>query len=238
MKINNIYYILFLFVIFSCGKDNCLKSTGEIVKETRILPPFSKLHFDDNVNIILATDSVQQVVVEAGEHIIDDIKTELIGDRVYISNENECNWLRSYNKPLNVYITLPSFQNIMNYGSGNIISNGTLMLQNMNFHHYGNGNVNIQVNANYLWMDLDHYGNYTVSGYTYSGQTNMENVGHFFGSGLKTEFFILNNYNAGQAYINCDSTLTATIGGEGNIYYTGTAQVTLTNYGKGNLIKE
>ena len=238
MKKYRIYYILLLFTTFSCGKDNCLKSTGTIVKEERIIPPFSKLHFADNVNIILATDSVQKVVVEAGEHIIDDIKTELIGDRVYISNENECNWLRSNDEPLNVYVTLPSLQHVINQGVGNVTSNGKLMLQNFNFHHYGNGNVNIQVNANYLWMDLDHYGDYTVSGYTNSGQTNMENIGHFFGAGLKTKVFIINNYNEGQAYIDCDSLLTATITGAGNIYYTGTAQVSLTNTGKGNLIKE
>ncbi len=233
-----IYHLLLLLVTFSCGKDNCLKSTGEIVQQERILPSFSKLHFADNVNIILATDSVQKVVVESGEHIIDGIKTELIGDRVYISNTNECNWLRSYKKPLNVYVTLPSLQHIINEGNGNITSNGVLMLQNFNFHHYGNGNVNIQVNASYLWMDLDHYGDYTVTGYTTTGQTNMENVGHFFGAGLKTKVFILNNYNAGQAYIECDSLLTATIEGAGNVYYTGTAQVDLTNTGSGKLIKQ
>ena len=238
MKKNNIYYLFFLFIILSCSKDNCLKSTGSIIKEERTLPPFSKLHLADNINIILATDSVQKVIVEAGEHIVSGIKTEVIGDIVYISNNNECNWLRSYDKPFNVYVTLPFLQDVVNQGSGNITSNGVLMLQYMNFQHYGNGNVNIQVNAQYLWMDLDHYGNFTISGTTATGQANMENVGHFFGAGLKTKNFILNNYNAGQAYIDCDSILNATIGGAGNIYYTGTAQVTLNNYGTGNLIKE
>src|SRR6185437_1966061 len=158
--------------------------------------------------------------------------------RVFISNANKCNWLRSYKKPINVYVSLPNIEHIINQSSGSITSNGTLTYPNFHFHHYGNGNVNIQVNVGYLWINQDHYGDLTISGYAANGEALIQNVGHYFAAGLKTKEFIINNFDAGQAYVECDSSLRAVISGAGNIYYSGAAAVNFTSIGTGNLIKQ
>src|ERR1035438_2692627 len=89
-----------------CSKSgDCITSTGTIVQEERRVGDFDSINVQDYVNIILTQDSVNKVVVEAGQNIISGITTNVIHDVLYINNTLKCNWLRSYSKAINVYVS-------------------------------------------------------------------------------------------------------------------------------------
>ena len=92
---------------FSCNNENscdCLKSIGPVVTEERVIPAFNKLSLEDNVNLFITQDSVYSLTVEAGEHLLQSIKAEVTDSCLYLKNENKCNWVRSFENKINVYL--------------------------------------------------------------------------------------------------------------------------------------
>src|SRR5665213_264569 len=92
---------------WKCKKENdcdCIKGTGNVIQEERQLPTFHSVYVEDNVNVIFQEDTMQKIIVQAGKNLIKLVKTEMIGDELYIHNENRCNFMRRYNIPINVYI--------------------------------------------------------------------------------------------------------------------------------------
>ena len=107
--------------ISSCQKSgDCFKSTGSIIKETRIINDFDTIIARENVDIILTQDTVNSVVVEAGEKIISGITTNVVDRQLEIDNTNTCNWVRSYDKPMVVHIHVKNLRKIYYLSAGNI----------------------------------------------------------------------------------------------------------------------
>ena len=94
--------IIILFAI-SCSKMNpgdCFKNTGSVSTEVRVATPFYYLHMKNNVDVFLTYSQEYSIEVRAGKNIIQGIKTSIEGNTLSISNENTCNWIRSYNSPI------------------------------------------------------------------------------------------------------------------------------------------
>ena len=118
MKNKALYFSLFCLLLLSCNKKNgnCFDSTGSIITETREIPEFTSLKMLDNVDVEIDTGDVNRIEVTSGEHIIKNIITSVIDavvlqdsvpvmtKQLVIQNLNQCNWLRSYDKPIKVKI--------------------------------------------------------------------------------------------------------------------------------------
>ena len=84
---------------YSCSKENrwdCIKRTGKPAIETRTLPPFTKIYLKDNIDLFIKQGITEEVKIEAGSNLISLIKTEVDSGILHISNDNRCNWARSY----------------------------------------------------------------------------------------------------------------------------------------------
>lgn len=124
-KIKIFLIIGFLLVMSSCKKSpfDCFTSTGEITTQTRTITPyFCNINMFDNVDIELISSDEQKVEVTAGENIIDNIKTLISKEdsTLTIKNDNQCNWMRSYDKPLKVKIFYKEIESIYYYSIGNL----------------------------------------------------------------------------------------------------------------------
>lgn len=236
-------WLLFLIVpiLAGCSKNgvNCGESTGAIVRMERILPDFDSIIVRDYVNLILTNDPVTKVEVEAGENIIDGITTEVVDNRLEISNNNRCNWLRSYAKPINVYISKDSLQRIEYISSGNITSTNTLRSDTLIVvAEEGCGTIDLDVDlfqGNFViqkgTVDFNLHGRCAI-GSIYSGST-----GFFQCKNLETNYMFVTNSGSNDVWVNVKTQLGATINSIGNIYYTGhPPQIDLNMNGTGQLI--
>ena len=75
---------------------DCLKSTGDIIKEQRFVKDFTTLVVHDNIFVTLTQDTENSLEVEAGENLLSLIKTDVDGGTLTITNDNSCNWVLSY----------------------------------------------------------------------------------------------------------------------------------------------
>jgi hypothetical protein len=235
---------LFLIVLLGwagCEKSgvNCINSNGKTIRQERILEDFDSIDVRDYVNLILSQDSVNKVIVESGQNIISGITTEVIDRQLIIRNINKCNWLRSYDVPVNVYVSVKNLMKIYYLSSGNITTANTLKSHYLIVEVWGGGgtiDLEMDIFQGYFVLqmgtvDLNLHGSCAINT-IYSGD-----YGLFQCTDLKTRYTFVTNAGSNDCYVNSSYFLEATIGSIGNIYYTGKPDSVVTHIqGAGQVI--
>jgi hypothetical protein len=234
-------YLAVISAITSCNKSgaDCFTSTGTIIRQTRPVSDFDTIIARENVDIILTQDSVNSVVVEAGENIIDGIKTIVTNGQLEIDNNNKCNWVRSYDKPLNVNVHVKNLTKIYYLSAGNISSTNVLTSASFLLDVWGGcGSINLSLNTGQGFI-YEHLGtaDITIKGRVIINSVVAGDYGLLQLKDLSTDYTFVSNSGSNDCYVNCDKVLDATIHSIGNIYYTGNPDTVHTHiYGTGQVI--
>jgi hypothetical protein len=218
-------------LLSSCEKldmGDCFKSTGKIIFEEREAPDFRHIVLRDNVNIILTQDNHCGIRVQAGENLIGSVITEVVDGQLTIRNDNQCNWVRSYDKDINVYLTVNNLVSIYYMAAGNIISTNTIVSDSLNIAVWdGSGLIDMDIQTVNSVLSL-HYGSVDFAA----------SYGPFHCQDLVSVFCFMNNRGSNDCYVNCTKQLEVEIENIGNIYYKGDPEVIKANItGTGQLIK-
>lgn len=220
---------------------DCLKSTGKIIREERSAGNIDFIYLQNNINLILTQDSLIRVTVEAGENIIDDIRTEYDQGRFYISNENSCNWVRSYSQPVNVYLNVPSVDSIEYHGSGNITGTGALTGDSIKIDIWeGSGSIQLDIHMGKSRLYF-HYGtaDLNITGFSGVAYIYAASYGPVHCENMNSKFVYINNRGTNDCFVRATEILEATIEYMGNIYYYGDPKVVISNItGSGQLIRK
>ena len=219
--------------------DDCFKSTGEIIRQSREVQSFHAIDVEEKVDVVIRQDSVFSVEVEAGENIIDGITTEFTDGTLFISNENKCNWVRSYNHPMVVYVTVPELTTITQHGNGNIRSTGLLVMDTLDAEVWNSGNITLNVQSTQMYVRQ----HVSVGDVTLTGTVDnlyVYNNGNAFcrSQGLVAETAQVDSRGTGDTHVFVDNLLEYGITGRGNIYLYGAATASGTTTGAGNLIRQ
>lgn len=237
MARNYIYIFIIMLISVSCGKDpgGCFRSTGSITTETRQVEAFRYLQMENNVDVFLTYNASQKVEVRAGENIIPNIKSSVSNQTLTISNENSCNWVRSYDKPIEVYISTPVLDSIVYKASGNLTSTNQFEGDSIKLDILeGAGSIN-------LWLDMRRsifnlsYGtaDLTVKGYSHISQIYSEAYGPADLRDLRTEFTYLTNNSTNNCYVWATLELECIIENVGDVYLWGNPP-TVAKWGSGS----
>lgn len=241
-----IAYISILVAVFaySCKKEtagDCFKSVGKQTEEMRLLPPFDHMHIDRNVDVVLVPDTQEFVVVRCGEHLINLVKTEVVGTELTITNKNTCNWVRDFKTPIKAEVHLKSIYRLYFTGSGQVTSTDTLRSDNLIVEAYNaSGDLSILVRNGWNQV-VQHTGNADLKVGGWAPYNTMYSGGNGFldcrGLACK-EAYVLHR-GTGNFYVNATDHLNVNIELIGDVYYTGNpASITDTISGTGRLIKE
>lgn len=238
----------FLFILGSCNKSSpvceCFESAGSQSSLVVQVPYFNQIAVKDNINVVITQGSPEQVTIEGGKNLIQNIGTSVSGVVLDLKNNNICNWLRSYKKSvINVYITMPELVSVTNSGYGTVQSQGTIVSDSLVLNtNNSSGDIQLDVNARFINAHL-----FGTADLTLSGQSLIFLCDFFGGTGFiydknltVTGYAFLSTNTTGDCYINCNNSLIVTIYGEGNVYYSGnpvSLQYT-SEGGSGSLIKD
>jgi len=225
----------------SCKKSgtDCFTSTGTIIRQARIATDFDTIIARENVDIILTQDTVNSIVVEAGENIIGGIKTTINDRQLEIDNRNSCNWVRSYDKPLNVYVHVKNLRKIYYLSAGNITSTNVLTPESFMLDVWGGcGSIDLSISVIQGFI-YEHLGtaDITVRGGALYNSVVSGDFGLLQLKDLITDFTYISSSGTNDCYINVNKSLEATITSIGNIYYKGKPSVKANITGDGKLIE-
>ncbi|MFL5762406.1 MAG: head GIN domain-containing protein [Bacteroidia bacterium] len=236
---NILCVFLLITVLFSCKKENrcdCFKRTGEIITVTRSVNAFDRLQVEQNVNVFITDAAVQEVKVEAGKNIEPLIETVVQDGILIIRNHNRCNWARSYDKPLNVYIKTPGLKYITSDGTGKISSQNTIVKDTFDIRIMNSGNIELTVNSGKVISHIFGAGDLTLHGRTAEHACSIGGASFLHAEDLDTDYTWIQSYTTGNSYVFARNLFICRIDDLGDIHCTGhPPNVTKTFNGKGNL---
>jgi len=218
--------LLFILLLASgCGKTgvDCFTNTGEVIMEQRDLASFDSIELYDNVDLFISQSAEYKVVVEAGENIISGIETTVENRLLVIRNTNSCNWVRSYNKPISVYIYIPYLWRIYYNSSGNVTSLTTFKVDSLKLEAWGGcGSINLDLDLKLGYFFLQQ----GTSDIHLKGKCGIVSMytgdfGFLDAREMYSGFVFVSSKSSNDCYVQVHQGLDATIESIGNIYYTG-----------------
>lgn len=126
-------FVLFALLLLSCNGENvpdCFQNAGDLTRKTVDVLQFTKITAFENLNVVLKQGDTQQVEIETGEFLLNDVTAEVIDGRLVLRNENGCNYVRKYGLTT-VYVTSPNLTEIRSSTGFPITSDGVLDYPNI-----------------------------------------------------------------------------------------------------------
>lgn len=121
-------YILILITFFGCNSENgsdCFQAAGSIIETTFPVSGFTKIRIEGEVSLILRQGAIEEVTVETGENLLNDVSVSVQGETLVIRDGNSCNLVRDYGITKAV-VTSPNITELRNSSSYDIRSDGVL----------------------------------------------------------------------------------------------------------------
>jgi hypothetical protein len=237
---NKAVIIFFVLLAFSCKKGEeagCFTPTGDIQKETRVLENFTKMTLYDNINVILVPGSENLAEVEAGENLIPGISTKIENGELIITNENRCNFTRSYKYKVNVRVTFNALKEITHYGAGKISNEDTIQQSYFRINQFsGAGDFDFTFDGDTLEAML-----HTGAGNLYAkGKLNYGYLYSAANSIFKCENLIvqnlhINNKTTGNFYVHAVAELIVEVRSSSTVYYKGNPALTIFSFSNGEV---
>lgn len=187
---------IFLALLFiHCEKPlDCVKSSGPMKSKLYTGLSFTKVLVNQGVSVVITQGDDYLVEVRSGENLINDIEVTVSGDRLTLSDNTTCNWVRDYGETT-VYITAPNLTDIYSKTGLDIRSNGTLTYDSLHltaldsndgFSGTGTGDFYLTIANNNLVYENNEMGRCFVSGTTQNLQVSFyEGGGVFHGENLE-----------------------------------------------------
>lgn len=233
---------IILIFLSGCSKDNgvCVSSTGKTITQDRIAQPYNSIEVYDNINLFLTQDSSQNKIrVEAGENLIEGITTKLDSGRLIIRNENSCSWLRSFEIPVNVYLTFTDLDTIVFQAAGNITCTNEWTAESVYLEIIeGAGKINLKLDV-YRSYFIVKYGTTAIDLIGNSEITTIITYGFgpFHAENLLSKFTYVSSHSSNDVFVYSSIDMAVEIGNIGDVYYKGNPATISTNiYGEGTLI--
>lgn len=242
MKRFHIYAIIALATLAGCQKDNgsCFISKGEVVTESRPIGTVRNIVVHDNVDLILTHDPDNQSLrVEAAENLIKFVETSVDGNKLTIRNNTKCNWLRDFNTPFRVYLSLQRLDSLSYRSSGNVSCTNILPNDSIQVDIWeGAGSVRMKIAVDKSTFYI-HEGTVDlfVEGSSWVNFLSSRASGPADLSSLRTQYTFMYSSSPNNCYVNAEQHLSVTIDNIGDVMYTGDPVINVVMNSKGRLIK-
>lgn len=116
---------------------------NETETETRQLPAFTSIASSGSVDIVLRQGPKQEVKVVADRGLVQRVITEVEGNTLVVKNPGSFRNIRV----MRVLITIPDITAIKLSGSGDLMSEGELACNDLEFHIFGSGDLDLKLKA-------------------------------------------------------------------------------------------
>jgi hypothetical protein len=227
MALRTIIAILIIFFFAGCRKeqlDDCITSTGPIRTEQRILTGFHSVDLSDRIDLVLDHLAESTVEIEGGRNLLDQIVTEVRDSVLYISNDNRCNWVRSFKPRITVKIPIASVHTLILRGTGNITATDTVRHGIFRIDQWlGIGTAQFTVAVQQIYVGLHTgAGDVKLSGYATDNANYYSGImGTIDASQLRARVVNINNSGIGDFRCWAEEELNVAIGDAGDVYYRG-----------------
>ena len=224
-----VFLMLITFLLASCNGENvpdCFQNAGDLVRRPVDVAEFSTITVFENLNVVLKQGDEQQVEIETGEYLFNDVSAEVMDGRLILKNENSCNYVRKYGLTT-VYVTSPNITEIRSSTGLLISSDGVLNYPSLTLLSESYSNPELETTDGSFDLELNSTTvRITVNGIAYfmlKGTTENFNVNVAAGdSRIEAENLIsndvtINHRGSNDVFVNPQQRLSGVLRGTGNL---------------------
>jgi hypothetical protein len=243
-KLQTSLLLLVCLLFASCSDQHWFditKSTGEEITVTRpVSDNFAHIKLYNDIDLVITQSKTYSIKVTGGENLLPGVETTISDSVLSIRNLNTFNWVRSYDRKITVFVSMPHLLQL-NYEATGTVSNTDTIREDSLFviATGGSGYINLT-----LKTGSTHYSINTGSVDIIS--TGITGVNYLYSSGygrincsdLISAYTFVSNHSSNDCFIHANYHIGYNITGLGNIYYKGTP-LTIEGQatGEGKLIK-
>lgn len=225
-----------IFLLAKCHGPlgHCIRGNNEYTSEVRTIDEqFSGVVNEGSMDVFVMLDSVDEVIVEAEENLIDYISTKVKGNSLYIEVKN--NRCLNENRDITVYVKTRNLNSIKLSGSGNIYCD-SVSCNALEVDLTGSGNIEFTSYAPYVDASITGSGDIIVNGVAEETDFDITGSGRIQSFNLEQEDCFARISGSGNMYVNVTGLLDVSITGSGDVYYIGSpSNVNLSVTGSGNV---
>lgn len=204
-----------------------VRGNGNVTTVDYDVDPFTELELDGVFNVYIQQGEKVGVSVETDENLHDYVIVEGRGDKLKIDTKRRVN-IRKKNR-LNVYVTVQDLERLIISGVGNVQTENTLQLKDLDLRIKSVGNVELDLEADNLEGDFDSVGNIRLSGKIGKADIRNGGVGKLAAYDLENETLNLKASGVGKTEVYASKEIAIKSSGVGNVYYKGDAVITDLN---------
>ena len=127
-NMKKIGYIIWMVLLVSCNRENtndCIQTDGNLVTIPFNVPAFQKIRIEDDVSLIIKQGPAQEVLIETGANLLNDISVVVEGETLVIKNHNGCNLIRDFGITKAI-VTVQNITEIRNSSIYHVVGEGEL----------------------------------------------------------------------------------------------------------------
>lgn len=216
------------FIIFACNSEDandCFQTSGSIIQQEVDVVGFERVLVNRDIELIITEAPEYKVTIETGENLLNDVEVEVIGNRLVLTDNNNCNYVRDYGIT-KIYVEAPNLTEIRTSSQYEVSSNGiltypSLRLLSEDFNEvvdFTVGDFRLSINSESLDITSNN-----ISSFYIDGEVDDLFVGFFSGSGrfegenLIAQNVDVNHRGSNDMIVNPQASLTGILRGTGNI---------------------
>lgn len=225
--------IVFCFLMLQCIP---IHSSGERIsaeiQDLSTLTGFNSIGFNISGTLYVEQGSAYSVRIEGNDVDVKKVVAELRGETLIIKTKSNNVSLGT----IKVYVTMPEVKRLDVSGSGDIIAQGTLKSQEIEFNVSGSGNIKINnLEATNTGTSISGSGDISISGKNEESlKINIAGSGKVSSEAFESKNVDVDIAGSGSAKVNVTDNLKTNIAGSGDVYYRGKPLVNASSVGSGS----
>lgn len=146
-------------------------------REVRDVPTFTRISFGFPGKLYLKQGSPQKVELEGDQDVLEEVETEVDGDRLKIGKDGKWfDW--NSNDKITVYITVQNIEGVSVSGSGDLIGQNKIRTNDLDLNVSGSGSLSLDVEARGdVEADVSGSGNVDLKGHFQNFESDVSGSG-------------------------------------------------------------
>ncbi len=230
--------LVMAFSLSSCILDiddnlgGCIRAEGPVTSEMLELGRIEGIDLAIPATVFLTQGAEQSVEIEAQEEVIDQLETSVRGgiwdieyDRC-VKNESS----------IRIYITLPELTSLKISGSGEIISQNKLVVDDLEVEIPGSGDIDLVLEADDIEARISGSGSIRFEGIADALDINIPGSGDLKCYNLEARKASVKISGSGDAELWVTEDLDVDISGSGDVFYKGSPSLNVSVSGSGGVV--
>jgi hypothetical protein len=220
-------YIIITVFFFSCDTENgsdCFKKAGTIISKDYALAEFSKVIFNEDIELEIRQGSENGIQISYGKNLIENISTSIVENQLIINNSTGCNLVRGY-KPAKIILTAINISEIRNASQFKVFSNETIKFNSLTLisedflvETTNVGDFELKIENQDLNIISNNVSNFSITGITNNLFINFASgQGKFEGENLVAQNIDVFHRGTNKMIVNPIQQITGEIRSSGNV---------------------